>query len=1209
MSDPSRPEVGNQYDRLKRLKGFRDIDNTIESMIKFFKSEYMPDLPHDIKSDKTKLLKFMKEIYTLRGTADGFNILFRTIFGESAHIYLPKDYKLFSSSSSEWKVDSVIRVQVPDGLDTTTSSDILLAKGYYAIGETSGVKIAVGDVINDVYVGNTLVIELYVDKDTLTVVDANNKPLTLEKYNEFIYNENLGFVDSEGFVVNNSLGNPLRAKIISSITGIDITNEGSNYRISDDITFGGTNDGTIAEINTLSPGSVEEILIDNPGTGYSSSEIVFVSRYFELYGDLSYNGTDFQGFISGSKMVGDDSGATAMIRLRDGKRIYVDNITGTFTTDEISKTDYGSEIVRTSGHVDTFTVAAATGWADGTYYDLFQTGTDKDGTGLILTLVVSSESATATIVNSGSGYIATEVVTFTEPGDTNTVAITIDGVKEYTARLDRLVEIGSVDGGGTATTTYSDSDPRYNVIDSWSLDDSGSGYIEAPPAYALNDNGVSTASISTFGGHIGGVQSVKIDKYGLADETTTVQFRDTAEKDVYVAVNTIEYTLGLTNISGVFEADHIVFQGSTFATATFIGKVKSWSSPDLVVTAQLGTPELTLDIKEEDNPTTIKGEVDTSALTGNLGVKVEFTLDNFRVGDEIYQGGSFGSADATGLVVATNIKEVSGIPQYNVVKIVNSTGVWSAAAVVKNTRVGAIPSHVSVKTVQTGAVAKFTTSYDVTGNDWVSNQSDVTAVLTSATGSAFTVKYSTSGGNYRLYFDQSTLNGTFTVGNSIWRGVQWSNKVEAWGIITDVSEQSDATNPYIVIDERREAGTVWTPQSYGTFLKGSQATLVLTGASTPSDLTGTITGQTSNATATIVEKTNDFTYTISGVTNGPFDANEAVTDAEGTPNSGTVDRFADSNIHESIPTGDKIDFQAGAGNLGSDLVGLNNSNLVASISNGNLLSAWFDNSGAGYTHNAQTHTSDTSTTNGTGATFNIAVAAGGEELTFTPVTEAVDPGGAKQAFTATGYAVGDILIFKDPYVGGSEYNAARFTVTDIDSGNTISIERCTPIDNDNFITSDTDATSLSITAGSSEADMGSSFLVTDTPTLTDVGIGNQGETQNIKLLKVVNNGIHVPDGNVNEQATGTVQFGAIVDKMGVHKTKSSHLNEISRVSDGVEYQTWSYGIQTSVNPIEWLDISKNLFHPAGTTVIPVFTLDEQKTSTVSTSTIVELDPP
>ena len=120
----------------------------------------MPDLPHDIKSDKTKLLKFMKEIYTLRGTADGFNILFRTIFGESAHIYLPKDYKLFSSSSSEWKVDSVIRVQVPDGLDTTTSSDILLAKGYYAIGETSGVKIAVGDVINDVYVGNTLVIEL-----------------------------------------------------------------------------------------------------------------------------------------------------------------------------------------------------------------------------------------------------------------------------------------------------------------------------------------------------------------------------------------------------------------------------------------------------------------------------------------------------------------------------------------------------------------------------------------------------------------------------------------------------------------------------------------------------------------------------------------------------------------------------------------------------------------------------------------------------------------------------------------------------------------------------------------------------------------------------------------------------------------------------------------------------------------------------------------
>ena len=99
--------------------------------------------------------------------------------------------------------------------------------------------------------------------------------------------------------------------------------------------------------------------------------------------------------------------------------------------------------------------------------------------------------------------------------------------------------------------------------------------------------------------------------------------------------------------------------------------------------------------------------------------------------------------------------------------------------------------------------------------------------------------------------------------------------------------------------------------------------------------------------------------------------------------------------------------------------------------------------------------------------------------------------------------------------------------------------------------------------------------------------------------------VQIPKENTNLQAAATVTYDAIVDKVGVHTSRTSHLNEEPKVSDGVEYQEWSYGIQSSVNPKRWLGITKDLFHPAGLTVIPNFTVDVGESSiAIETVTVV-----
>jgi hypothetical protein len=83
----------------RRLFEYRDIDNTLESMVIFFKNKYMKDLPLD--RDNTRFaVKNILDLYRRRGTSEGVELFFRLFYNESIEIYYPAEAILKPSSSS-----------------------------------------------------------------------------------------------------------------------------------------------------------------------------------------------------------------------------------------------------------------------------------------------------------------------------------------------------------------------------------------------------------------------------------------------------------------------------------------------------------------------------------------------------------------------------------------------------------------------------------------------------------------------------------------------------------------------------------------------------------------------------------------------------------------------------------------------------------------------------------------------------------------------------------------------------------------------------------------------------------------------------------------------------------------------------------------------------------------------------------------------------
>jgi hypothetical protein len=84
----------------RRLFEYRDIDNTLESMVIYFKNKFMSDLP--IEQNSTRFaLKHILDLYRRRGTPEGIELFFNLFYKENINIYYPAK-NILKPSASVW---------------------------------------------------------------------------------------------------------------------------------------------------------------------------------------------------------------------------------------------------------------------------------------------------------------------------------------------------------------------------------------------------------------------------------------------------------------------------------------------------------------------------------------------------------------------------------------------------------------------------------------------------------------------------------------------------------------------------------------------------------------------------------------------------------------------------------------------------------------------------------------------------------------------------------------------------------------------------------------------------------------------------------------------------------------------------------------------------------------------------------------------------
>lgn len=107
----------------KDLYDYMDVDTTREDLVKYFKSKIIPNFPEETELSTEKLVKAARFFYSKKGSADSFKFLFRTLYGQEADVYFPKE-DILKASDGKWKLPQAIRLAFTDKSSLVTGGNV-----------------------------------------------------------------------------------------------------------------------------------------------------------------------------------------------------------------------------------------------------------------------------------------------------------------------------------------------------------------------------------------------------------------------------------------------------------------------------------------------------------------------------------------------------------------------------------------------------------------------------------------------------------------------------------------------------------------------------------------------------------------------------------------------------------------------------------------------------------------------------------------------------------------------------------------------------------------------------------------------------------------------------------------------------------------------------------------------------------------------------
>lgn len=205
----------------------RDLDESLEQFIKYFKSELAINMPESLQVNERFLLKNIKDLYLAKGSEASFKLLFKILYNKEVDVQYPGK-QMLRASDGRWEQDVSIFVKVSRG-----TPDLIVGKEIEAVNVFRTIKLLV-DKFEDVNVKIDNVsqvspdtYEIFIDRKYYGVLSVGDRILYSDQFagvivstiaNVKVVSKGTGFRVGQLFEIK--IGNAIGA--IVKITKVDI---------------------------------------------------------------------------------------------------------------------------------------------------------------------------------------------------------------------------------------------------------------------------------------------------------------------------------------------------------------------------------------------------------------------------------------------------------------------------------------------------------------------------------------------------------------------------------------------------------------------------------------------------------------------------------------------------------------------------------------------------------------------------------------------------------------------------------------------------------------------------------------------------------------------------------------------------------------------------------------------------------------------------
>ena len=327
----------NPVQNIQQLLDYADVDKTISGFLSKFRNSFLTSIPENLATgvSKNKLIKNIKTLYQSKGTKRASEIFFKLLFNEAAEIKYPKD-EMLRVSDGKWDTRKILRCLEVGTSDATNLIGQTITQANNPTDTNINEATAIVEDVFKFLVGGVTVTELVLGDDSVNGTFVNGQTIT---------------------GTDNTDSDVLVSLTVSSI--IDqktITNDGALYNVDDDVVVTGGGTGALLKVDTIGPGTIQEIVVDNGGTGYAVGDVINFSSGTAAAKVSVVNGgvTLESGTGTGQLILEDETGADDTYH---GDKVVQESGTGVGDITDIRMIDFGNSY----NSLPTLTVTSSSG--------------------------------------------------------------------------------------------------------------------------------------------------------------------------------------------------------------------------------------------------------------------------------------------------------------------------------------------------------------------------------------------------------------------------------------------------------------------------------------------------------------------------------------------------------------------------------------------------------------------------------------------------------------------------------------------------------------------------------------------------------------------------------------------------------------------------------------------------------------------------------